>query len=288
MVNECNTIESNRCSIVYSNPIVRILSNKSNSIQLTTKNNTSQLIAFIDKYRGLRQLHYDCSSKVLLFFNTSWWNKQENITNGRSITDLPIRFIYYPNNNMPVDGGTILASLIEIHRFSSNLRDYFQDGKVKHWCSDAYTHGAFALFTPFQETEIIDELYTTISNLHFIADYTMIIGSGPIGLMASVYLSIKQTCEKLELNCEYLNNTQLKQRYQGMFHNQSGYINVTLLRKSLLEIVRQHPNIILHDHEEFLSLKLVALNRTEIITDRGILYASKKVLFVPGPYAKNI
>jgi len=171
MVDECYSIESNRCSIIYSTPIIQV--------QLTTKNNTihkfhsifisttataAQLIdfdqrnQFINKYRSLRQLHYDCSTKILLFFNVSWWIKQENITNGRSITDLPIRFIYYPNINQTNDG-TILASYTwsyEIHRFSPNIREYFQGGKVKHWCNDPYSHGSFACFTPFQEVELTD------------------------------------------------------------------------------------------------------------------------------------
>jgi hypothetical protein len=107
--------------------------------------------------------------------------------------------------------------------------------------------------------------------------------------------SIKRTCENLQMGCEYLNSTQLQIRYptftfphqyQGIFHNQSGYINVTTLMMALLHIINQNPNIMLRQQEEFLSLNLD--NQTQIITDRSVLYASRKVLFVPGPYAKNI
>ena len=55
---------------------------------------------------------------------------------------------------------------------------------------------------------------------------------------------------------------------------------------ALLRIISQNPNIILRQQEEFLSLNLG--NQTEIVTNHGVLYASRKVLFVPGPYAKNL
>jgi len=75
-------------------------------------------------------------------------------------------------------------------------------------------------------------------------------------------------------------------QYQGIFHNQSGYINVTMLMIGLLRIIDQNPNIIIRQEEEFLSLKLH--NQIQILTNRGVLHASQKVLFVPGPYIKNI
>ncbi len=76
-----------------------------------------------------------------------------------SLTDLPIREVYYPSTNSnQTDGRTIIASytftqdslvwqalseldaieftlkqLIKLHKSSSNMREYFQGGKVKHW-----------------------------------------------------------------------------------------------------------------------------------------------------------
>jgi glycine/D-amino acid oxidase-like deaminating enzyme len=405
----------------------------------------SPRIDFIDKYRAWRQLNYYCSSKMLLFFNVSWWYTQENITRGLLTTDLNIRNIYYPDTtNNQVDGGTILVAytfsqdsvvwqslshsdaielvlkqLIQLHRSSSNIRDFFQGGKIQHWCGDPYSHGAFAVFMPLQETNLHDQLQAPVSNIHFIGEHTslahgwvegalvssiraalaisgqsetgfdvIIIGGGPIGLATAVFLSwkqpnlriaivekeviinsdaatlgtfdqrqfrqlhdeeylseltnmsfplwrrleelanmsiesilntkdgylyfgdfntnqstiegnfisIKRTCENLRMNCEYLNNTQLQTRYpmftfspqhQGIFHNQSGYINVTMLITALLRIIAQNPNIVIRQQEEFLSLKLVDA-QTQIITNRGVLHASRKVLFVPGPYVKNV
>jgi glycine/D-amino acid oxidase-like deaminating enzyme len=463
MVNDCQRIESNRCSIRYAIPINQVQLLASNQIQLTTNNNVSQVfdtvvvattatiaqlidfeprIDFLQKYVAMRQVRYQCATKILLTFNVSWWYTQENITGGVLRTDLLLRSIFYPStNSSQTDGGTILASytssqdsmiwqsfseadaiklalklLIRIHQSSPNIRDYFQGGKVKHWCKDPYVLGAYAEPTPLPGPEVF-ELQSSISNIHFIGEHTsvnrgwvegalssairaalsitereettfdvVIIGGGPIGLMTAIllslkrstihiaiveketimnsdgssglfdqrqfsqlhieeylaeltnmsfslwhqleqmanmsfgsilntdngflffgdfntnksiveddFVSIKRTCEKRQLGCEYLNSTQLQMRYptfsfshqyQGIFHQQSGYINVSTLMIALLRIISQNSNIIIRQQEEFLSLKLS--NQTEIITNRGTLYASRKVLFVPGPYAKNI
>jgi glycine/D-amino acid oxidase-like deaminating enzyme len=398
-------------------------------------------IHFAQKYSALRQVYYICATKLFLSFNVSWWYTQENITGGSLLTDLLIRNVYYPSTNSnQTDGGTILASytgeqdsmiwqsfseedaielalklLIKLHKNSPNIRDYFQGGKIKHWCLDPYERGAFANTIPLPPE--IFELQSPISNIHFIGEHTssvrgmiegavssairaalsitenasitfdvIIVGGGPIGLMTAIFLSlkqpslhiaiveketimnsygssgsfdqrqfrqmyneeylaelanmsfylwreleqmadlplgsilntdnghlfvqnsnanqstvegdflsIKQTCEKRQMGCEYLNSTQLQMRYpafsfppqyQGIFHQQSGCINVSTLMTALLRILSRNSNVTIREQEEFLSLKLN--NQIEILTNRGVLYASRKVLFVPGPYAKNI
>ena len=108
------------------------------------------------------------------------------------------------------------------------------------------------------------------------------------------FASIKRTCEKRRMGCEYLNSTQLRMRYPtfsfphecvGIFHRQSDYINVNALMKALLRILSRKSNVIIRQQEEFLSLKLN--NQTQIVTNRGALF-SRKVLFTVGPYAKNM
>ncbi|CAF3935186.1 unnamed protein product [Rotaria sordida] len=163
------------------------------------------------KYLALRQVHYICSSKILLFFNVSWWYVQEHISGGSSTSDLPIRSIYYPKTTSnQTDGGTLLASytlgpnsiiwqslsdsdaielvlqqLIQIHRNSSNMRNYFQGGKVKHWCQDPHVRGAFAYLIPFQETELVDKLEASVSNVHFIGEYTSFVHGWVEGALSS-------------------------------------------------------------------------------------------------------
>ncbi|CAF1022356.1 unnamed protein product [Didymodactylos carnosus] len=468
---ECLLIENKRCSIVYNTEITKLQlydQATTSSITVTWKANTSevydsvivsttakssQLIEFneredfLDKYRSMRQLHYDCASKIILFFNYSWWLHNENIHGGCSITDLPIRFIYYYNfNDQSIEqdgGGAIIASytwsqdsmlwqsvseqnaidlalkqIMEIHRLSFEIQKYFQGGKIKHWCDDEYTHGAFALFTPLQDSDIFDDLQASVFNVHFMGEHTstlhgwiegsllsavrtalviqeetfdvVIIGGGPIGLTTAVSLwlkqptlrivileqyqigdsqgsssafdvrqfrqmynepylaelanlsfslwrqlenmanlsygsilnsengylfygdfsagqntvegdlaSIEKTCKQLQMDCLRMNNSELKQRfssftfqqqYEGLFHNKSGFINVTTLMKALYQIIIQTKHITIRENEQFLSVDNSTLNYTftRIITNRGSIIANNKVLFVPGPYAKNI
>jgi monoamine oxidase/glycine/D-amino acid oxidase-like deaminating enzyme len=466
MISECETIESNRCSIQYSTRITQIQLNNSTQVQWTTQNGTTdtfdkivvattasaallidfiQRTDFIEKYRAFRQVHYACSTKILLFFNVSWWYTQENFNGGHSITDLNIHQVYYPYSaNNLTDGGTILGSytfgysshlwqslsesdaieealkeVIQLHRSSSNIRDYFQGGKVQNWCGDPYAHGAFVMLSPFQETRLFNKLQAPVSNVHFIGEYTtmvhgwvegalisalrgaleitaegekifdvIIVGGNPVGLITAVLLSLKQptlriaivdkgiinntnnslpgtfdqkqfrqiyskdyltelanmsvplwrqleqlasmpfgsilntsdgflffgdlnssrwtvdgdlasikrTCENLKMGCEYLNSTQIQIRYpiftlpinyQGIFHNQSGYVNITMLMIGLLRIIDQNANIIIREQEQLLSFRLFD-NQSQIITDRGILTASRKVLILPGSYIKNV
>jgi len=120
MVADCQTIESNRCSIRYSTPISQVQLLSSNQIQLTTNNNVSQVfdtvvvattatlaqmidfeprIHFAQKYSAMRQVDYICATKLFLSCNVSWWYTQENITGGSLLTDLLIRNVYYPMTN---------------------------------------------------------------------------------------------------------------------------------------------------------------------------------------------
>ena len=63
------------------------------------------MLASPEKRRAMRQLHYDNACKILMEFTTPFWLDEFGITGGRSVTDLPIRQICYPNrhqNDNPV------------------------------------------------------------------------------------------------------------------------------------------------------------------------------------------
>ena len=134
MVDECQQMPSNRCSIVYASPVNQVITNRSNPIRLTTRNGSEEsfdriIVAttakaaelidfkprttFREKYRAFRQIYYVCGMKILLFFNHSWWATQENIHGGQSSTDLNLRQVYYPLTiNNQTNGGTLLASYV--------------------------------------------------------------------------------------------------------------------------------------------------------------------------------
>jgi len=215
---------SKPCQINYSTSVLSIHRNEDQTINIKIKDamNRTKVINFdrvvvattapaarLIRYtpvddqvkqmsRALRQLHYDCSSKIVLYFNYSWWHDQ-NISGGSSTTDLPLRFIYYDNYNTTINGNNhntesvLLASytfsqdstlwssstldqitnealnnLEEIHS-RYDIRNYYRKTVVKHWCDDSLSHGAYALFLPYQEEDIKPILMESFGNQIYFA-----------------------------------------------------------------------------------------------------------------------
>ncbi|XP_057694143.1 L-amino-acid oxidase [Corythoichthys intestinalis] len=147
-----------------------------------------------DKMEALRSVHYASSTKVILSFRERFWEK-EGIRGGKSITDRPSRFIYYPSHSFPgTDAGALLASytcsddstlfqgvseeelmavvlddLVKIH--GEDIKSSFTGGLVKKWGLDPYSLGAFALFTPYQGL-YARELFQSEGRVHFAGEHT--------------------------------------------------------------------------------------------------------------------
>ncbi|KAJ3584977.1 hypothetical protein NHX12_013700 [Muraenolepis orangiensis] len=152
---------------------------------------TAKATRFIDFYppltsskrQALSSVHYDSSTKIFLTFSRRFW-EDDGIKGGKSITDRPSRFIYYPSHSFPEnpDIGVLLASytwsddsllflglgdeelkevalrdLVLIH--GDKVRDLCTGVVVKKWSADPYSLGAFAIFTPFQHIDFAKELF---------------------------------------------------------------------------------------------------------------------------------
>ncbi|XP_026152604.1 L-amino-acid oxidase [Mastacembelus armatus] len=148
-----------------------------------------------DKMEALRSVHYASSTKVVLSFKERFW-EIEGIKGGKSITDRPSRFIYYPSHSFPgTVAGALLASytcsddstlfqgmsekelmavvledLVKIH--GKDIRQLFTGGHVKKWGLDPYSLGAFALFTPYQQVHYAKELFQSEGRVHFAGEHT--------------------------------------------------------------------------------------------------------------------
>ncbi|KAM6949258.1 L-amino-acid oxidase-like [Aplochiton taeniatus] len=148
------------------------------------------------KMEALRSVHYDSSTKVILVFKERFWEK-EGIRGGKSITDRPSRFIYYPSpghSDPDKPGGPLLASytwsddsllflgmsdedlkevvlkdLSLIH--GEHIRPLCTGVVVKKWSLDPYSMGAFALFTPYQKLDYADELFRSEGRVHFAGEH---------------------------------------------------------------------------------------------------------------------
>ncbi|KAJ8280601.1 hypothetical protein GJAV_G00056730 [Gymnothorax javanicus] len=147
------------------------------------------------KMAALRSVHYASSTKVVLSFRVRFW-EQDGIKGGKSITDLPSRFIYYPSHNFTnASGGAILASyttsddsalflgvpddrvkelvlndLAKIH--GEGIRRFYTGGVVKKWGLDSYSLGAFAIYTPYQHTSYATDLFKRERRIHFAGEHT--------------------------------------------------------------------------------------------------------------------
>ncbi|XP_041796276.1 L-amino-acid oxidase isoform X1 [Chelmon rostratus] len=148
-----------------------------------------------DKMEALRSVHYASSTKVVLSFRERFW-EQEGIRGGKSVTDRPSRFIYYPSHSFPgTAAGALLASytcsddstlfqgmsedelmavvledLVKIH--GEDIRPLCTGGMVKKWGLDPYSLGAFALFTPYQQGHYARELFQSEGRVHFAGEHT--------------------------------------------------------------------------------------------------------------------
>uniref|UniRef100_UPI0037E99CB6 L-amino-acid oxidase-like n=1 Tax=Semicossyphus pulcher TaxID=241346 RepID=UPI0037E99CB6 len=150
----------------------------------------------INKMEALRAVHYDSSTKIILTFSKKFW-EEDGIRGGKSITDGPSRYIYYPSHSFPKNKniGVLLASytwsddsLLFLGASDEDLKDMaLRDlerihGKhvrslctgvvVKKWSSDPYSLGAFALFTPCQHLEYSKELFRSEGRVHFAGEHT--------------------------------------------------------------------------------------------------------------------
>uniref|UniRef100_A0A8C9XKU7 Amine oxidase n=1 Tax=Sander lucioperca TaxID=283035 RepID=A0A8C9XKU7_SANLU len=164
---------------------------------------TAKAALFIDfhpplspkKMEALRAVHYDSSTKIILTFSEKFWEK-DGIRGGKSITDGPSRFIYYPSHSFPTNKtiGVLLASytwsddsLLFLGASDEDLKELaLRDlakihGEsnctgvvVKRWSADPHSLGAFALFTPYQHLEYSKELFRSEGRVHFAGEHTAV------------------------------------------------------------------------------------------------------------------
>ncbi|MGH2453103.1 MAG: flavin monoamine oxidase family protein [bacterium] len=145
------------------------------------------------KQRAVRQLHYDASAKIFFQCRTRFWEEDEGIFGGGSVTDLPIRNLYYPEHGRDTGRGVLLASYTwseDAHRWGSlapedrivqalenvahihpQVLETFEFGTSKMWHHDEFAGGAFALFDPGQQTLLHDAIIAPEGRIHFAGEH---------------------------------------------------------------------------------------------------------------------
>ncbi|WP_235427135.1 flavin monoamine oxidase family protein [Cohnella kolymensis] len=142
------------------------------------------------KWQAIRQLHYVSSTKIGIQFKSRFWEK-EGLYGGHTVTDLPIRFTYYPSHGIGSPGpGVVLASytwedesdcwesLNEEERVQQALKNLsiihgnqvhreFIAGCSYVWNQSPHHSGAFSLFKPEQGSTLGPYLSTPEGRVHF-------------------------------------------------------------------------------------------------------------------------
>jgi monoamine oxidase len=149
-----------------------------------------------EKRKAIRELHYDAATKIMLQFKTRFWETNDGIYGGQSVTDLPSRFIYYPSHDYDgKDGGVVITSYTwgdEARGWDSQppedqirctlndvaaihgdyVRDEFVRGVVQSWATDRYSYGEAAMFYGGQLEELQPYIPTPEGAIHFAGEHT--------------------------------------------------------------------------------------------------------------------
>jgi monoamine oxidase len=145
------------------------------------------------KQRAIRELHYDASTKVFAQCRRRFWEDDEGIQGGRTVTDLPVRTIYYPEHGRETGRGVLLASytwgedaqrwgslapqerIVQAVRNVSQVHPQicaeFEVGGSKVWQDDPYAGGAFAVFNPGQEASLLSHVIAPEGRFHFAGEH---------------------------------------------------------------------------------------------------------------------
>jgi monoamine oxidase len=148
------------------------------------------------KTKAIRELHYDAATKVLLEFDRRFWEEDDDIYGGGTVTDLANRFMYYPHPG-PKGGGVVLASYcwsddaqrwdsllpetryeLALHGMSlihgEGIKEHFVGGATQSWMEDPFALGEAAIFTPGQLSMLQPRIAEAEGNLHFAGEHTSI------------------------------------------------------------------------------------------------------------------
>lgn len=147
------------------------------------------------KWKAIRQLHYLIDTKTGLEFKSRFWERAGQL-GGRTISDLPIRFTYYPSYGIGTPGpAVILASytlgddcmpwdgLPEQERIRYVLKNLavihgdivyreFVKGTSFSWSQNPYSCGEWTMFKPGQQTELHPYIAVPEGRVHFAGEHT--------------------------------------------------------------------------------------------------------------------
>ncbi len=145
------------------------------------------------KQRAIRQLHYDASAKIFFQCRRRFWEEDDGIQGGGSVTDLAVRNIYYAEHGRETGRGILLASytwgedaqrwgslaphdriaqaIENVAQIHPQVTDTFEVGVSKMWHDDEFAGGAFALFDPGQQGLLHEHIVAPEGRIHFAGEH---------------------------------------------------------------------------------------------------------------------
>ena len=161
------------------------------------------MVRFIDiqpsvsygKQRAINELHYFSSTKIFFQCKTRFWENKPHRTHGLTLTDLPVRSIYFPEPTAGIQRGVMIASYTwesESRMWESlspderikqainytakiypEITSQFEVGASFCWNDPQYfAGGAFAIFAPGQMANLYHDMVKPEGRLHFAGDHT--------------------------------------------------------------------------------------------------------------------
>ncbi|TAH49827.1 MAG: flavin monoamine oxidase family protein [Chloroflexota bacterium] len=145
------------------------------------------------KQKAIRQLHYDASTKIFIQTRRRFWEEDENIFGGGTVTDLAIRNLYYPEHGRETGRGVLLASytwaddaerwaslpprerleqaIENIAQIHPQIVTEYEGGASWSWHDDPHAGGAFAMFEPGQQTRLYADIIRPEGRVHFAGEH---------------------------------------------------------------------------------------------------------------------
>jgi monoamine oxidase len=145
------------------------------------------------KRRAIRQLNYAASTKVLFQVRNRFWESDDGIYGGATVTDLPVRRLNYPTPDPATSRGVLLASytwsqdalqwgamdvetrleeaLEDVACIHPRIRDEYETGASHAWYGDRWARGAFASFEAGQQTKLHAHIVEPEGRFHFAGEH---------------------------------------------------------------------------------------------------------------------
>jgi monoamine oxidase len=145
------------------------------------------------KQTAIRQLRYLEGAKILIHCRRRFWEQDHGIFGGASITDLPVRLVFYPDHGRSTQAGVLIGSytwgedakrwgslpaderikqtLKDLARLHPQITQEFVGGDSKIWAQDPFAGGAFASFEPGQESRLYPHMISPEGPIHFAGEH---------------------------------------------------------------------------------------------------------------------